>query len=110
MTEENKNRRNDDQRDGGQRDIEIPAVRHVGPTLEADETKDGRELADAVDILRDASSSVSRYEPPPHATAPREDPEPLKTRLPGDTSSDPHTDVGRENAATVQHRGETNQK
>lgn len=33
-------------------------------------------------------------------------PEPLKTRLPGDTSSDPHTDVGPDNATTVQHRGE----
>jgi len=34
-------------------------------------------------------------------------PEPLKTRLPGDTSSDPHTDVGPDNASTVQHRGES---
>ena len=32
--------------------------------------------------------------------------EPLKTRLPGDTSSDPHADVGPDNATTVQRRGE----
>lgn len=30
--------------------------------------------------------------------------EPLKTRLPGDTSSDPHTDVGQDNAANVPGR------
>lgn len=33
-------------------------------------------------------------------------PEPLVTHLAGDTSSDPHTDVGRDNATTVQQRGE----
>jgi hypothetical protein len=27
--------------------------------------------------------------------------EPLKTRLPGDTSSDPHTDVGADNATNL---------
>ncbi|HEX5234735.1 MAG TPA: hypothetical protein VFW25_05330 [Silvibacterium sp.] len=31
-------------------------------------------------------------------------PEALKTRLPGDTSSDPHTDVGPDNASTGQGR------
>ena len=31
-------------------------------------------------------------------------PEPLKTRLPGDTSSDPHTDVGPDNATSLQER------
>ena len=36
-------------------------------------------------------------------------PEPLKTRLAGDTSSDPHTDVGPDNATTVQARREGNQ-
>jgi len=30
--------------------------------------------------------------------------EPLKTRLPGDTSSDPHTDVGPDNASNLQER------
>jgi hypothetical protein len=29
--------------------------------------------------------------------------EPLKTRLPGDTSSDPHTDLGANNAANLQN-------
>lgn len=29
---------------------------------------------------------------------------PLRTRLPGDTSSDPHTDLGPDNASTVQNR------
>jgi hypothetical protein len=36
--------------------------------------------------------------------------EPLKTRLPGDTSSDPHTDLGPDNATTVQNRGETSRE
>ncbi len=36
-------------------------------------------------------------------------PEPLKTRLAGDTSSDPHTDLGPDNATTVQARTETDQ-
>jgi hypothetical protein len=31
-------------------------------------------------------------------------PEPLKTRLPGDTSSEPHTDVGPDNASNLQER------
>ena len=31
--------------------------------------------------------------------------EPLKTRLPGDTSSDPHTDEGPDNATSLQKRG-----
>ncbi len=36
-------------------------------------------------------------------------PEPLTTRLAGDTSSDPHTDLGPDNATTVQSRPEGNQ-
>ncbi len=36
-------------------------------------------------------------------------PEPLTTRLAGDTSSDPHTDLGPDNATTVQARPEGNQ-
>lgn len=31
-------------------------------------------------------------------------PEPQRTRLPGDTSSDPHTDVGPDNASNLQER------
>lgn len=100
--------RNESQREG--KEIEIPAVRHVGPTLESDESKEGQELADAVTLLENAHSGASRYEPRPDAPARREDPEPLKTRLPGDTSSDPHTDVGEDNAATAQQRGESNRK
>lgn len=114
MTNETTNARSknagDEEQREGRRDIEIPAVRHVGPTLESDETKEGQELANAVAILEDARSGVSRYEPRSDVPAGREDPEPLKTRLPGDTSSDPHTDVGQDNAATLQPRGETNRK
>lgn len=99
-------------------DIEISAPRHIGPTLESDPEyreiprpeysmpeaqiaaeaartdPDRRDLLDEdeeIDLLSGRESDVAR-------------PEPLKNRLPGDTSSDPHTDVGRDNATTVQNR------
>jgi hypothetical protein len=89
-----------------QRDIVIPAIRHVGPTLESEETTEGQELADAVTSLQDANSGTSIYEPRPDAARVKDRNEPLKTRLPGDTSSERHTDVGPDDATTVQHRGE----
>lgn len=55
---------------------------------------DRRDLLDEdeeIDLLSGRESDVAR-------------PEPLKDRLLGDTSSDPHTDVGRDNATTVQNR------
>jgi hypothetical protein len=89
-----------------QHDIAIPAIRHIGPTLELAQTKEDQDLADAEDMLRDAENRTSIYEPGPDAPRVKDPNEPLRTRLPGDTSSEPHTDVGPDNAATVQHRGE----
>ena len=103
-----------------------PAVRHVGRTLEADET-----YADTDQVASGLTpeAQIGRIGAPPESTMGRgatdlsadvsstddaakarigrnAEPEALKTRLPGDTSSDPHTDLGPDNATTVQHRGE----
>jgi len=87
-------------------DVEIPAIRHVGPTIESAETKEDQQLADAIDLLRDTEEKRSIYEPGSDAPRLVTGTEPLKTRLPGDTSSEPHTDVGPDNATAVQHRGD----
>lgn len=103
----------------------VPAIHHVGRTLESDpnyndevESEGGNltpeaQIAnigapadatmgrDATDISADVSSTDDAAK-----SRRNSGPEPLKTRLPGDTSSDPHTDLGPDNATTVQHRGE----
>ena len=96
------------------------AIRHVGKTLESDpeyNERPSRELAPQIG-LRDPHGNDITASPNMHAGS---DPligtelsetgsglqvEPLKTRLPGDTSSDPHTDVGPDNATNLQRRGE----
>ncbi len=101
-----------------------PAVHHVGRTLESDpkyfdvdrqaegltpeaqianvgapaDTTMGR---GATDLSADVSSTDDAAKARRNAG-----PEPLKTGLPGDTSSDPHTDLGPDNATSVQRRGE----
>lgn len=97
------------------------AVRHVGKTLESDpEYNELPQRADAPELQMSSaggtdisatpnmSAGSDPLEGTGRITGPGTDQrtEPLKTRLPGDTSSDPHTDVGPDNAATVQHRGE----
>lgn len=96
---------NADQREQ-EHDVEIPAIRHVGPTLESAETEEGQALSDAVNMLRDTEEKSSIYEPGPDAPRVKTGVDPLVTRLPGDTSSEPHTDVGPDNATVIQHRGE----
>ena len=103
-----------------------PALRHVGRTLESDpnylenEQPDGNLTPEAqiANVGAPADSTMSRGATDLSADVSSTDdaakarsgrnaqPEPLKTRLPGDTSSDPHTDLGPDNATTVQHRGE----
>lgn len=96
------------------------AVRHVGKTLESDpeyNERPSRELAPQIGLIDPHGNDISAS-PNMHAGS---DPltgteisdtgsglrvEPLKTRLPGDTSSDPHTDVGPDNATNLQRRGE----
>jgi hypothetical protein len=107
-----------------------PAIHHVGSTLESDPTYIASEqeveslAADDltpearianIGAARDAtmgrgatdlSADVSSTDDAARIRARNGGPEPLKTRLPGDTSSDPHTDLGPDNATSVQHRGE----
>ncbi len=102
-----------------------PALRHVGRTLESDPNYfaneiEGEGLTPEAQIANvgappdttmgrgatDLSADVSSTDDLSRARAANSGPEPLKTRLPGDTSSDPHTDLGPDNATTVQHRGE----
>lgn len=96
----------------------IPAIRHVGPTLESDpgylerarpaattpEAQIAQQAGTAEPAIREIKTA--EVDPITGQVLRINEPEPLKTRLPGDTSSDPHTDVGADNAATVQHRGE----
>jgi hypothetical protein len=100
--------------ESGGRDIEIPAIRHIGRTLESDpeyyaivspgystpEAQIAAEAgpidADQRQIQEDDFDSLSGRTLEDH-------PEKLKTRLPGDTSSEPHTDVGPDNATTLQN-------
>lgn len=98
------------------------AVRHVGKTLESDPEYyelPGRALAPEAALISrsgndlSASPTMRAGSDPLNGTvrsSTGQRVEPLKTRLPGDTSSDPHTDVGPDNATTVQHRGETSTK
>lgn len=99
-------------------EVSVPAIRHVGPTLESDpeylelvgsgETTPEAQIAEqAATAEPDVRKLLDQGIDPlsGHEVEARQ-PEPLKTRLPGDTSSDPHTDVGPDNATTVQHRGE----
>ena len=101
---------------------EVPATRHVGKTLQSDpeyNEQPARELAPQAGLIsrggNDLTASLDmRAGSDPlngKVTASTgELVEPLKTRLPGDTSSDPHTDIGPDNATTVQHRGEKSRR
>ena len=90
-------------------------VRHVGRTLESDpeyNEQPSRELAPAIGLISRGGNDLSAT-PDMRDSAERmaetvvsSVPEPLKTRLPGDTRSDPHTDLGPDTAARVQYRGE----
>lgn len=94
------------------------AVRHVGKTLESDpeyNDRPSRELAPEIGLIdphgNDISASPNMYagSDPLVGTELSQTGsglrvEPLKTRLPGDTSSDPHTDVGPDNATNLQNR------
>src|SRR5581483_11507388 len=81
----------------------VDAIRHVGPTLEQDErylAVEDNELPETVIAeqgLTEARPNLDPYEREAEAMGA----EPLRTRLPDDTSSDPHTDVGADNATTL---------
>jgi hypothetical protein len=85
--------------------IVVDAIRHVGPTLEAEgiflptgELPENRieneRLTDAATIREITEDEYDREADALGA-------EPLLTRLPGDTSSDPHTDAVVDNPTTM---------
>jgi len=80
----------------------VDAVRHVGPTLESEEAQTyvpARENASNEELAADAGLHIHTVSQPEGGDRPLEleesAAEPLRTRLAGDTSSDPHTDVDR---------------
>lgn len=97
-------------------EVSVPAIRHVGPTLESDPEylemagyggpTPEAQIAEGTASIPDLSEVTGEgLDPVSGQTMNANRPEPLKTRLPGDTSSDPHTDLGQDNATSVQHRG-----
>lgn len=78
------------------------AVRHVGPTLESEglfvptgELPENRIENEAVtDTVNVRAATEDEFDREANAMGA----EPLRTRLPGDRSSDPHTDVEPDNA------------
>ncbi len=93
------------------------SVRHVGRTLESDPEyydQPSRELAPAAALISRSGNDLtatpdmrdgSERLPYTHIIG-GSGQESLKTRLPGDTSSDPHTDLEPDNANAVQLRRE----
>lgn len=93
----------------------IPAIRHIGKTLESDpeyyavatpgySTPEAQIAAEAGPVDVDQRRMEEDDFDPLSGRALEDRPERLKTRLPGDTSSDPHTDVGPDNASNLQAR------
>jgi hypothetical protein len=90
------------------------AVRHIGPTIESEEEKayfpdTGPSTPDNVIAEERSAGNVSVHrvtEDLRHEHKTDAEPEPLITHLEGDTSSDPHTDVGPDNATTARAHSE----
>jgi hypothetical protein len=93
----------------------IPAIRHIGKTLESDpefyaiatpgySTPEAQIAAEAGPVDVDQRRMEEDDFDPLSGRTLEDRPEPLKTRLPGDTSSEPHTDVGADNATNLQER------
>ena len=103
-------------------EVSVPAIRHVGPTLESDPlylelvgsggpTPEAQIAEEAAMAEPDVREMVEEgMDPLSGLVVEAGETEPLKTRLPGDASSDPHTDVGPDNATTLQKRGERKRK
>lgn len=94
---------------------EIPALRHIGKTLESDSeyyavaspgfsTPEAQIAAEAGPVDVDQRRMEEDDFDPLSGRTLENRPEPLKTRLPGDTSSEPHTDVDPDNATILQER------
>lgn len=85
--------------------VAVDAIRHVGPTLEAEGTfvptgelpENRIEQEGLTEAGQSRTDATDEYDREAEAMGA----EPLRTRLPGDQSSDPHTDVGPDNATTL---------
>jgi hypothetical protein len=137
MSEENQNQyRSEDQRrnrvsERGRQEKSlqgatvIPAIRHIGKTLESDpeyyavaapgySTPEAQIAAEAGPVDVDQRRMEEDDFDPISGRTLENRPEPLRTRLPGDSSSDPHSDLGPDNATNLHQReyarnsGETN--
>ena len=95
----------------------IPAIRHIGKTLESDpeyyavatpgySTPEAQIAAEAGPVDVDQRRMEEDDFDPLSGRTLEDRPEPLRTRLPGDTSSDPHTDIGPDNASNLQERAD----
>jgi hypothetical protein len=95
-------------------DTVVPAIHHVGKTLESDpnyielpSTGYSTPEAQIADQAGRAEVDQRRMEEddfdPLSGKTFEDRSERLKTRLPGDTSSEPHTDVGPDNATNLQN-------
>jgi hypothetical protein len=103
--------------DTSSNEVSVPAIHHVGPTLESDpefyglatggQTPEAQIAEQGATAVPDVREMIERgLDPLSGLEREAGEGERLRTRLPGDTSSDTHTDVGSDNAATVQRRGE----
>lgn len=92
----------------------VDAVRHIGPTLESEKeqpyvpAREDRVSKEEQAADSDLHVHTIEGEGDEHHAAEGEKPgaatEPLHTRLAGDTSSDPHTDIGPETPRPVNER------
>src|SRR5579875_3555322 len=105
MTDQKENRQSEPN-PGPNQEIRVDAVRHVGPTLEAEgvflptgELPENR--IENEGLVEDTANLRAITSDPYDREAEAMGAEPLRTRLPGDTSSEPHTDVGPDNARTI---------
>lgn len=92
----------------------VDALHHVGPTLESEEKQPyvpaREDQVSKEELAAESDLHVHRVETHGRETRiveegkPGSEPEPLRTRLAGDTSSDPHTDIGPETPKPVNQR------
>jgi hypothetical protein len=92
-------------------DVSVPAIHHVGPTLESDpEFRDvpsrqtPESIIDKIGAPLPGEGIDRDIDALPELENRAVGGERLRTHLAGDTSSDPHTDLGTDNAATAQRR------
>ena len=105
MTHQHRQRDGQTNQAGEKQPRAVDAIRHVGPTLEAEGTFlptgelpenriENERLTDRPSLAEIAKDEYDREADAMGA-------EPLLTRLPGDTSSDPHTDTVADNPTTM---------